>query len=153
MADPPALGVCAERVVLIVVGDPVLIAVGRYGGEVVCPCFAAGRIGGLCAIDGVTVYGIADPARFDQRLPTVACRLDGYTPRQVAEQLGDEGIFVWDGNYYALTVMQRLGLEDSGGAVRIGPVHYNTPAEIDRTLEVVRTLSARRAPVGSRGQV
>ena len=102
-------------------------------------------------IEGATVYGIADPAHFEHRVPTVACRLDGYTPRQVTERLGAEGVFVWDGNYYALAVMQRLGLEESGGAVRIGPVHYNTPAEIDRALKVLQAMAAERRPVGSRG--
>ena len=53
-------------------------------------------ISGLMAITGVTVYGITDPARFDQRAPTVAFTLDGCTPRQVAMRLGGEGIFVWD---------------------------------------------------------
>ncbi len=108
-------------------------------------------IGGLQQIEGATVYGIADPAHFEHRVPTVACRLDGYTPRQVAERLGAEGVFVWDGNYYALAVMQRLGLEESGGAVRIGPVHYNTAAEIDRALDVLQAMAAERRPVGSRG--
>ena len=54
--------------------------------------------------------------------------------------LGGRGIFVWDGNYYALELMQRLGLEESGGAVRVGAVHYNTPAEIDAFLEAVAAL-------------
>ena len=107
-------------------------------------------VGGLAAIDGVTVYGIVDPDHFGQRVPTVACRLDGYTPRQVAEILAREGIFVWDGNYYALAVMQHLGLEASGGAVRIGPVHYNTPAEIDQTLDVISRLAERKAATLSR---
>jgi selenocysteine lyase/cysteine desulfurase len=53
-------------------------------------------IEGLKAIPGVTLYGITDPARFDQRAPTVAFTLEGYTPRQVAERLGQTGIFVWD---------------------------------------------------------
>ncbi len=103
-------------------------------------------IGGLLELDGMNVYGIVEPEQFDHRAPTVACRLEGYTPRQVAERLGDEGIFVWDGNYYALEVMKRLGLEEGGGAVRIGPVHYNTPEEIDRTLEVLREMVLRRPP-------
>jgi len=107
-------------------------------------------IAGLRAIDGVTVYGVTDPARFDQRVPTVAFTLEGYTPDEVAERLGDEGIFVWSGNYYALAVMERLGLQERGGAVRIGPVHYNTPAEIDRALDAVRTLAARRTLAGTR---
>jgi len=107
-------------------------------------------IAGLQGIDGATVYGVIDPARFDQRVPTVAFTLEGYTPHEVAERLGDEGVFVWSGNYYALAVMERLGLEGRGGAVRIGPVHYNTPAEIDRTLEALRALAAQRTPAGAR---
>jgi cysteine desulfurase family protein (TIGR01976 family) len=101
-------------------------------------------VGGLTSVDGLKVYGITDPARFEWRVPTVACTLEGYTPRQVAEHLGDEGIFVWDGDYYALEVMQRLGLSDSGGALRIGPVHYNTPGEIDRLLNALHGLAEAR---------
>jgi cysteine desulfurase family protein (TIGR01976 family) len=66
-------------------------------------------IEGLKEIPGVTLYGITDPARFDQRAPTVAFTLEGYRPRQVAERLGQAGIFVWDGNYYALVVTERRG--------------------------------------------
>jgi selenocysteine lyase/cysteine desulfurase len=77
-------------------------------------------IAGLMEIPGVTVYGITDPTRFGQRAPTVAFTLEGYSPRQVAERLGGEGIFVWDGNYYALAVTERLGVEESGGMVRVG---------------------------------
>ncbi len=98
-------------------------------------------IGGLREIPGVTLYGITDPARFDQRAPTVAFTLEGYTPRQVAERLGREGIFVWDGNYYALAVTERLGVEESGGMVRVGIAHYNTAAEVDRLLAVVHDLA------------
>jgi cysteine desulfurase family protein (TIGR01976 family) len=98
-------------------------------------------IAGLQAIPGVTFYGIADPARFDRRAPTVAFTLQGYTSRQVAERLGKAGIFVWDGNYYALAVTERLGVEESGGMVRVGIAHYNTAAEVDRLLAVVETLA------------
>ena len=107
-------------------------------------------IAGLQELDRATVYGITDPARFDQRAPTVAFTLAGYTPDEIAARLGDEGIFVWSGNYYALAVMERLGLEEHGGAVRIGPVHYTTPAEIDRTLAALRTLVVERATAGAR---
>jgi len=98
-------------------------------------------ISGLEAIPGVTLYGITDPARFDQRAPTVAFTLEGYTPRQVAERLGNEGIFVWDGNYYALAVTERLGVEESGGMVRVGIAHYNTAADVERLLIVVNDLA------------
>ena len=98
-------------------------------------------IKGLMKISGVTVYGITDPACFDQRVPTVAFTLDGYTPRQVAERLGGEGIFVWDLRYYALAVTERLGVEESGGMVRVGIAHYNTIEEVDRLLAVVNDLA------------
>jgi len=98
-------------------------------------------VSGLASIPGVTLYGITDPACFDQRVPTVSFTLNGYTPRQVAERLGQEGIFVWDGNYYALAVTERLGVEESGGMVRVGIAHYNTAAEVDRLLAVVTDLA------------
>jgi cysteine desulfurase family protein (TIGR01976 family) len=98
-------------------------------------------IEGLNAIPGVAIYGITDPDRFDQRVPTVAFTLERYTPRQVAERLGGEGIFVWDGNYYALAVTERLGVEESGGMVRVGIAHYNTAAEVDRLLNEVSGLA------------
>jgi len=98
-------------------------------------------ISGLQAIPGVTVYGISDPAHFDRRAPTVAFTLEGYTPRQVAERLGEAGIFVWDGNYYALAVTERLGVEESGGMVRVGIAHYNTLGEVERLLAVINNLA------------
>jgi selenocysteine lyase/cysteine desulfurase len=87
------------------------------------------------------MYGITEPARFDRRAPTVAFTLDGYTPRQVAERLGEAGIFVWDGNYYALAVTERLGVEESGGMVRVGIAHYDTLGEVERLLAVVDDLA------------
>jgi selenocysteine lyase/cysteine desulfurase len=98
-------------------------------------------VAGLMAIPGVTLYGITDPACFDQRAPTVAFTLEGYTPRQVAERLGQAGIFVWDLRYYALAVTERLGVEESGGMVRVGVAHYNTMGEVDRLLAAVNDLA------------
>jgi selenocysteine lyase/cysteine desulfurase len=98
-------------------------------------------IAGLEEIPGVTLYGITDPARFNRRAPTVAFTLEGYRPRQVAERLGQAGIFIWDGNYYALAVTERLGVEESGGMVRVGIAHYNTLEEVDRLLAVVSELA------------
>ena len=97
-------------------------------------------IDGLQALPGVHLYGITDPAEFEQRVPTVICTFDGHSSLEVAEFLAARHIYVWDGNYYALAAMERLGLEDSGGAVRIGPVHYNTHAEIDRLLAALKEL-------------
>jgi len=91
---------------------------------------------------GLTVYGLTDPRRLEERVPTYAFTWKGKHPRQVAEALGDEDIYVWDGNYYALAVTQRLGVEDSGGMVRVGPVHYNTVEEVERLGEVMRKIVA-----------
>lgn len=90
--------------------------------------------------EGVTLYG---PRTMDGRVPTFAVTLDALTPAEVAARLGEHGIFVWDGNYYALEVMKRLGLKD--GAVRIGIVHYNTADEVDRLLDELRKLVEARA--------
>jgi cysteine desulfurase family protein (TIGR01976 family) len=92
---------------------------------------------GLEDIPAVTVYGTRDLAR---RVPTVVFTVAGRTPAEVSGALAELDIFVWDGNYYAMELMQRLGLDDHGGAVRVGAVHYNTPAEIDRFLEAVAGL-------------
>jgi cysteine desulfurase family protein (TIGR01976 family) len=92
---------------------------------------------GLARVPGVRLYGIADPSRAAERVPTVALTKGGEHPRAVCERLGAAGICAWNGNYYALRVMERLGLEASGGAVRVGLCHYNTPAEIDRLLDVL----------------
>ena len=70
----------------------------------------------------------------DGRVPTFAFSVDGISAEEAASRLGERGFAVWWGNYYALEVMKRLGLEDDGGAVRVGFVHYNTPDEIDRLL-------------------
>lgn len=97
-------------------------------------------IAGLQAIPGVRVFGITDAKRYHQRTPTVAMRMKNHSPQAVAERLGEENIYVWDGNFYALEVIKRLGYEDKGGVVRIGLVHYNTEEEIDRMLGVLQKL-------------
>ncbi len=84
---------------------------------------------------GTTIAGITDPTCYDQRVPTVVFTLDGYTPKQIAEHLAAHSIFVWDGNYYAVEIMARLGRSEHG-MVRVGLAHYNTHEEIDR-FEVV----------------
>ena len=94
-------------------------------------------IQGLLGIEGLTFYGITDPEKFDRRVPTVSIRIEGRHPREIAESLGREGFFVWDGNYYALSLSERLGVEPTGGMVRIGLAHYNTAEEVDRLLEAL----------------
>ena len=85
--------------------------------------------------------GIASPDRVGERTPTFAVRLGDQHPLKTAKALGERGIFVWDGHYYALELMERLGLQESGGAVRIGFCHYNTPDEVDRVLEELADLA------------
>lgn len=97
---------------------------------------------GATTVPGLKVYGVTDIERLEERAPTFAVSLDGYTASELARRLGEVGIFVWDGHYYAVAVMERLGLLESGGLVRIGFVHYNTSAEIDRLLDTLRVLSA-----------
>jgi cysteine desulfurase family protein (TIGR01976 family) len=86
---------------------------------------------------GVKVYGITNQRKLEQRVPTVSFTLQGRTPRQVAVALDQVGIYVWDGNYYALAVTERLGLEQSGGMVRVGPAHYNSVDEIHKFGEAL----------------
>ena len=98
-------------------------------------------IEGLQAIPGLKLYGIADPARLDERCATFAVRIDGHTPLQLATRLGDRGFFTWDGNYYALNVTEALDVEKSGGFLRIGFVHYNSMDEADRLLAALREIA------------
>jgi cysteine desulfurase family protein (TIGR01976 family) len=83
-----------------------------------------------------TLYGLQT---MEGRVPTFAFNVDGHSPRAVAEHLGARDIAVWDGDYYAVEVMQQLGLAD-GGAVRAGFVHYNTAAEVDLLLAALEEL-------------
>jgi len=95
---------------------------------------------GLRELPNIRIYGITDLARFDYRAPTAAFNFDGQHPRDVAAKLGKQNINVWDGNYYALALMERLDLERTGGAVRVGLAHYNTAQEIDRLLEALAKI-------------
>jgi cysteine desulfurase family protein (TIGR01976 family) len=95
----------------------------------------------FAAIPGLTLYGIADPADVGRRTATFCVTVEGHTPRALAEALGAESISTWDGNYYALSIMQRLGLEEHGGGLRIGFLHYTTRAEVDRAIDIVERLA------------
>jgi cysteine desulfurase family protein (TIGR01976 family) len=94
----------------------------------------------LRAIDGVTIVGLGADADMDRRTPTAAIRIDGVTPHDAAERLGDRGIAVWDGDFYATGLMERLGLAPNG-VVRIGLTHYNTLAEVDRLTDELAELA------------
>lgn len=94
----------------------------------------------LAAVPGITIYGITSKVRFDWRTPTVALRLQGISPQRLSERLGEQGIYTWDGNYYAIGLTERLGIENDGGMVRIGLVHYNTAEEIEALSAVLSTI-------------
>jgi cysteine desulfurase family protein (TIGR01976 family) len=96
---------------------------------------------GLQSINGSRIFGITERNRFHERCSTTSIRLADRPPREIAAYLGDRGIFTWDGNYYALNLTERLGVESTGGLLRIGLVHYNTADEVDRLLENLKELS------------
>jgi cysteine desulfurase family protein (TIGR01976 family) len=99
-------------------------------------------IPGLLAIPGLRFFGITDAKRFDERCSTVSVRLANHTPAETAKFLGDRGIFTWDGNYYAVNLTERLGVEQTGGLLRIGLVHYNTAEEVHRLLSSLREFAS-----------
>ena len=86
---------------------------------------------------GTTIYGPQNARRLEERVPTFSFTLQDWHPRQVAKELDKSGIYVWDGNYYALSVTERLSLEETGGMVRVGAVHYNTLDEITQFGEAL----------------
>ncbi len=96
----------------------------------------------LQSIPDLMIFGLTDVRRLDERVATFSFRLKSMHPRAVAEELGKAGIYVWDGNYYAINVTERLGLEDSGGMVRVGATHYNTLDEVQRLGEALLKITA-----------
>ena len=93
---------------------------------------------GVDRLGGVRVHGVQEMN--EHRGPTFAISVDGHTPHAVAQRMAEKEIYVWSGHYYAINVMAQLGVLDSGGLVRIGFMHYNTPEEVDRTLAVLADL-------------
>ena len=100
-------------------------------------------VAGLQAIPGVKIFGITDPPRFDERCATLSFRLGDHHPTEIAKFLGDRAIFTWDGNFYALNFTERMGVEEKGGVLRVGLVHYNTADEVDRLLATLREFAQR----------
>jgi selenocysteine lyase/cysteine desulfurase len=97
-------------------------------------------IRGLQAIPGVRVYGITSRDEMHNRVATVSIRKEGATPHQLSVALSAQNIFAWEGNFYALAISERLGVEQSGGLLRLGLAHYNTAEEIDRCLRVLERI-------------
>lgn len=93
---------------------------------------------------GAHLYGPGDVRQLEGRVPTFSFTLEGWHPRQLAQALGEQGINVWDGNYYALAVTERLGVEEHGGMLRVGAVHYNTLEEVDRFRQALGRIAEDR---------
>lgn len=130
---------------------PVVAGLGGRRSELLAAMAAIGAheralcerlIDGLSAIPGVRIWGISDRASLDRRTPTVSVAIAGLDPAEAAEALGREGIFAWHGDFYAQGLIERLGIAESGGLLRLGIVHYNTAAEVDRLLEAIERLAA-----------
>ena len=110
-------------------------AIERYEREA-----GARLLDGLASVRGVRVYGITDPKRLGERVPTVSFTVAGRTPGEVARRLAQRSVFAWHGNYYALPLTEALGVEPNG-MVRVGLLHYNTAAEGDRLVAALEELA------------
>ena len=111
-----------------------MLAIQDYERELVA--YLLQQLGG---ISGLSILGLTRPEDLPRRVPTVACVSKLYLPRDMARELGEHGISTWDGNYYAMALMQRLGLGEHG-ALRIGLAHYNTSEEVDSLIAVLSEM-------------
>jgi len=135
VAGAPGAATASERRRELVAA---MVAIADYERDLV------GRlIAGLEGISGVTIHGITDASRFTSRVPTVSVSIDGVSPRAAAEGLARDAIYAWDGDFYATSLIERLGKADVGGVLRLGLVHYNTASEVDRTLESLERIASR----------
>jgi cysteine desulfurase family protein (TIGR01976 family) len=99
-------------------------------------------IEGLLRVPRLKLYGITEKSCFDRRCPTVAFRIEGHSPAELAMKLARRGIFVWHGNCFALNLTERLDVEKSGGFLRVGLMHYNNMWEVEKFLSVLRETVA-----------
>jgi cysteine desulfurase family protein (TIGR01976 family) len=98
-------------------------------------------IGIVESVPGTRIYGVTDLNRLEERVPTVSFTVEGKDPEQLAGAIGRENIYVWNGHNYALAVVERLGLLEAGGMIRVGPVHYNTLDELEKFGEVLEKVA------------
>ena len=92
----------------------------------------------LAAIPGVTLFG---PPESSPRTSTVSFTIDGFLASEAARALGDRGLFVWDGDFYAARLVELLGLADRGGLIRAGLAPYTTQGELERLVDAVSGLA------------
>jgi cysteine desulfurase family protein (TIGR01976 family) len=137
VTNAPGAGGASERRRELVAA---MTAIAAYERELVTHL-----IDGLETVPGIRIYGITDRGRFGERVPTVSVTIDGVPPRDAATTLGRQGIYAWDGDFYATGLIERLGRADDGGVLRLGLVHYNTSAEVDRVVDALTTIAARAA--------
>ena len=109
-----------------------LVAIRAYEFEL-----SRALLSALQSVPGIRIFGPTDNRRLDERVPTFSFRLKDLPPRVVAEKLAQEGIYSWDGNYYAINVTERLGVENNGGMIRVGATHYNTLQEVEHLKEAL----------------
>ena len=93
------------------------------------------------SVPGTRIHGVTDLDHLNERVPTVSFTLEGRRPDEVAEEIGKENIYVWNGHNYALAIVERMGLLEAGGMIRVGPVHYNTLDEIERFKEALSNIT------------
>lgn len=99
-------------------------------------------LAGLKSLPEYRVWGITDPTRINERVPTFSLTHPRFSPRELAEKLAAEGLYAWCGNHYGLPFCEAAGLEPHG-TLRIGFLHYNTLAEVDRVLDALRRIDAQ----------
>lgn len=95
-------------------------------------------LAGLATIPGLTLYG---PPTTVGRVPTFAFTIAGHRPDAIARALAERNIFVWSGHFYAVEVIARLGLAETGGLVRVGLAHYTTENEVDALIAALREVT------------
>ena len=105
---------------------------------------AARLIDGLQQLPNSRILGISDAAAMQRRVPTVSFVIDGTLSPGIAEALAQRGIFVWSGHNYAVEAADTLGLDATEGAIRVGPVHYNSAEEIDELLNGLEDILQNR---------
>jgi cysteine desulfurase family protein (TIGR01976 family) len=97
-------------------------------------------IGIVQSIPGTHIHGVTDFGRLDERVPTVSFTIDGKDPEKIADALGNLGFYVWNGHNYALAIVERMGLLEAGGMIRVGPVHYNMLDELEKFGEALEKV-------------
>lgn len=93
----------------------------------------------LSKVESLSLYGTENCDHL-KRTPTFALRSSTHSPEQLAKALGEQNLCVWNGHFYALGLVRQLGLEDKGGVLRVGFMHYNTLEEVDRFFDTLESL-------------